>query len=124
MVMKYAKVENEKTKACSVGTGTDEKFYKSIGMKKMDVEPAHDGTYYLKGYAPTKPAPTTQELIAQKEAEIEELTSLQNARDIPALIRYKDNPEHKKYIEAKQFFDDREQKKDILKAEIQKLKQG
>lgn len=124
MVMKYAKVENEKTKVCSVGTGTDEGFYKSIGMKKMDVEQGYDGAYYLKGYAPTKPAPTVEELIAQKEAEIEELTSLQNARDIPALIRYQDEPEHEKYIEAKKFFDNREQKKDALKAEIQKLKQG
>ena len=60
---KYAKVINEETKACEVGTGTNTAFYASIGREEMDVEQAYDGSWYLKGYAPEKP-------IEQKEAEV------------------------------------------------------
>lgn len=51
----YAKIIDEKTKACQVGTGTNTAFYKSIGMKEIDVEQAWNGVWYLKGYAPEKP---------------------------------------------------------------------
>ena len=60
---KYAKIVNEETKACEVGTGTNVEFYKSVGMSEMEVEQAYDGSWYLKGYAPEKPT-------EQKEAEI------------------------------------------------------
>lgn len=59
----YAKVINEETKACEVGTGTNTAFYQSIGMSKTEVEQAYDGSWYLKGYAPEKPT-------EQKEAEV------------------------------------------------------
>lgn len=59
---KYAKVENDKTKQCSVGLGTDIEFYKSIGMERMNVEQAYDGQWYVEGYAPQKPAPTKEEI--------------------------------------------------------------
>lgn len=59
---KYAKVENEQTKVCSVGLGTNAKFYESIGMTEMEVEEGYDGSWYVQGYAPVKP----QELIAQE----------------------------------------------------------
>ena len=59
----YAKIQNEETKQVSVGTGTNVKFYRSIGMSEMEVEQAYDGSWYLKGYAPEKP-------IEQCEAEI------------------------------------------------------
>lgn len=52
---KYAKIINEKTKACEVGLGTNIAFYSSIGMTEMEVEQAYDGGWYLKGYAPEKP---------------------------------------------------------------------
>ena len=67
--MKFAKVENEETKACSVGVGTDEEFYKSIGMKLMDVEQAWDGSWYLAGYCPEKPKENTlrEELAEQQD---------------------------------------------------------
>ena len=55
---KYAKIMNEETKECNVGLGTNDKFYKSIGMTKMDVEQAYNGQWYLTGYAPEKPEPT------------------------------------------------------------------
>lgn len=54
-MFKYAKIENEETKQCSVGLGTDTSFYESIGMVEMDVEEAYDGSWYLQGYAPEKP---------------------------------------------------------------------
>lgn len=60
---KYAKIIDEETKQCEVGTGTNTAFYQSIGMSEMDVEQAYDGQWYLKGYAPEKP-------IEQKEADV------------------------------------------------------
>lgn len=60
---KYAKIENEETKQCSVGLGTNTDFYKSIGMVQMEVEQAYDGSWYLKGYVPSKP----QSLINQEK---------------------------------------------------------
>lgn len=69
MVMKFSKVENEETKACSVGVGTDEEFYKSIGMKLMDVEQAWDNNWYLVGYAPEKPKENTlREELAEQQS--------------------------------------------------------
>lgn len=66
-MIKYAKVENEETKFCSVGIGTDEEFYKSIGMTEMEVEQAYNGQWYLKGYAPAKPEPTIEEQVSSLE---------------------------------------------------------
>ena len=57
----YAKIINEETKQCEVGVGTNVEFYKSIGMTEMDVEQAYDGQWYIKGFAPEKPAPTKEE---------------------------------------------------------------
>lgn len=51
----YAKIINEETKQVEVGTGTNIKFYQSIGMSEMEVEQAYNGEWYLKGYAPEKP---------------------------------------------------------------------
>ncbi len=51
-MLKYAKIVNEKTKQCEVGTGTNMAFYKSMGMHEMDVEQTHKGEWYLSGYAP------------------------------------------------------------------------
>lgn len=46
-----------------VGLGTDEAFYRSLGMEEMDVEQGWDGNWYLSGQAPEKPA----ELIRAEE---------------------------------------------------------
>lgn len=51
---KYAQIIDNETKLCNVGVGTNTNFYKSIGMKLLDVEQAYDGQWYLQGYAPTK----------------------------------------------------------------------
>ena len=60
-MLKYAKIENEETKQVAVGTGTNSRFYESIGMEQMDVEQAYDGSWYLVGYAPQPPEPTIEE---------------------------------------------------------------
>lgn len=66
-MIKYAKVIN-KTNACEVGTGTNEAFYKSIGMELMDVEQAWDGSWHVAGYCPAKPEDEVkQERIAELE---------------------------------------------------------
>ena len=64
---KYAKVVNEQTKACNVGLGNNVEFYKSLGMTEQEVEQAYNGEWYLKGYAPQKPAPTIQEQVTALE---------------------------------------------------------
>lgn len=67
----YAKIENEATKECSVGLGSNAAFYESIGMSEMDVEQAYNGKWYVKGYAPEKPQSViNQERIAELKANI------------------------------------------------------
>ena len=61
-MIKYAIIVNNKTKECNVGLGTNEEYYKSIGMTEMDVEQAYNGCWYVSGYAPEKPAPTYEEV--------------------------------------------------------------
>lgn len=51
----YAKVIDEETKACIVGTGSDTVFYESQGMTEQDVEQASNGRWYLEGYVPEIP---------------------------------------------------------------------
>ena len=63
----YAKVVNEQTKQCDIALGNDDKYYESIGMTKQEVEQCYDGSYYLKGYAPQKPEPTTKEKVVALE---------------------------------------------------------
>ena len=58
----YALIINDQTKQCEVGTGTNKKFYQSIGMTEMEVEEAYNGQWFLKGYAPLKPEPTDEEI--------------------------------------------------------------
>lgn len=67
-MLKYSQIINEETKQCDVGLGTDTEFYKSIGMVEMDVEEAYNGSWYLVGYVPEKPAPTTEEIRQQRES--------------------------------------------------------
>lgn len=69
-MFKYAKITNEETKQCQVGTGTNTNFYKSIGMIEMEVEQAYDGNWYVKGYAPSKP---TERLAQEKRTERDNL---------------------------------------------------
>jgi hypothetical protein len=54
-MLKYGKVIDHEKGICYVGLGTDEEFYKSIGMGLLDVEQAYDGNWYLTGKAPAPP---------------------------------------------------------------------
>lgn len=78
-MIKYAKITDEKTKMCQIGTGTNVDFYKSIGMSEMDVEQAWNGVWYLAGYAPEQPAPTKEEQSEKRaeayRAEVDPITS-------------------------------------------------
>ena len=67
---KYAKIENQETKAVSVGLGTNTEFYKSLGMNELDVEKGKDGRWYLTGYAPRQ---------SFEEARTEKLDELNSA---------------------------------------------
>ena len=54
-MIKYAKVINEETGLCSVGTGTNTEFYKSIGMVELDVQQSDiDNAWYLAEKCPMK----------------------------------------------------------------------
>lgn len=82
----YAKVINEQTKQVSVGTGTNTKFYESIGMVQMKVERAFDGSWYVAGYAPQPPETTKEEISEQRRqlyiSLVDPLTSqIQRLRD-------------------------------------------
>ena len=68
----YAQIIDEETKQVNIGTGTNTTFYKSIGMTEMEVEQAYNGSYYLKGYAPTQ---NLDELKSEKLSELTAVTS-------------------------------------------------
>lgn len=54
-MIKYAKVINEETGLVEVGIGTNIEFYKSIGMKKLDVKQSDvDNQWYLSELCPMK----------------------------------------------------------------------
>lgn len=67
---KWAKIINNETKECSVGLGTDENFYASIGFSLMSVEQGWDEAWYVEGFAPTqKPQEVINEEIIKKDQE-------------------------------------------------------
>lgn len=68
----YCKYDKSTKKCLEVGTGTNTAFYKVIGMVDKEVEQAYDGSYYLKGYAPTQ---NLDELKSDKLAELASITS-------------------------------------------------
>ena len=54
-MIKYAKVINEQTGLCEVGTGTNINFYQSIGMIQLDVQQSDiDNAWYLSEKCPMK----------------------------------------------------------------------
>lgn len=54
-MIKYAQLINEETGLCSVGTGTNTEFYKSIGMVELDVQQSDiDNAWYLTEKCPMK----------------------------------------------------------------------
>ena len=80
---KYAKIVNNESKLCEVGTGTNSKFYQSIGMTEQDVEQAWNGAWYLKGYAPEKPVEIKQEEVRKVRNSYLEATDKYMIVDFP-----------------------------------------
>ena len=74
---KYVVYENENTKQVNIVEG---KLKSILNATEMDVEQAYNGKWYLKGYAPNRPAPTVQE-------QIEALENTITARNIRAAIQ-------------------------------------
>ena len=71
-MIKYAKIINNETGLCEVGTGTNTEFYKSIGMAELDVEQSEkDGNWYLSEKCPHY---TPEEKEEQEKARILELS--------------------------------------------------
>lgn len=70
---KYAKIIDNKTKEVQIGVGCPDEYYKEIGMKKMDVEQAYNGNWYVEGYVPVKPEPTEEEIKQMRIAELKKL---------------------------------------------------
>lgn len=63
----FAKIVNQQTKEVQVVQGA--KLAQILGAVEMDVEQAYNGAWYVKGYAPSKPEPTTAEQVLALEAE-------------------------------------------------------
>lgn len=72
---KYVKFDTETGKCSMVGTGTDEKFYQSIGMVYTDVEQSEvDGQWYLTAKCPHY---TDEKKLANaKTAKVKDLVAL------------------------------------------------
>ena len=68
---KYAKIISQQTKQCEVGIGTNDKYYKSLGMTLQDVEQGKDNNWYLVGYAPKQ---TEEERLKEEAKTLESQT--------------------------------------------------
>ena len=54
-MIKYAKIVNQETGLCEVGTGTNNDFYISLGMKPLDVQKSDiDNGWYITEKCPMK----------------------------------------------------------------------
>ena len=74
--------EEEHTETITVGD-----WYKSLGMEEMEVEQAYNGSWYVAGYAPVKPAPTKEEISALREqAYIKEVDILHAQKDRKTIL--------------------------------------
>ena len=64
-MLKYAKITDEQTGLCKVGTGTNAEFYQSIGMTEQDVcQSSVDGNWYLSEKCPQK---TYEQLLLEEK---------------------------------------------------------
>ena len=64
-MLKYAKITDEQTGLCEVGTGTNAEFYQYIGMTEQDVcQSSVDGNWYLSEKCPQK---TYEQLLLEEK---------------------------------------------------------
>ena len=66
---KYAKILDDEKKLVSVvvSENPDVPYFESRGFTLQEVEQSYNGSWYLAGYAPIKPAPTNEEIKAERE---------------------------------------------------------
>lgn len=68
----YGSIIDNETGLCSVGTGTNTEFYKSIGMVELDVQQSDiDSNYYLIDKCPMK---SDEQKIKEEQDKINHLT--------------------------------------------------
>lgn len=80
-MLKYAKIINSDAGLCSVGLGSNEKYFKSIGMKLLDVEQSDiDLQWYLSEKCPMKT--DKQKEIEEIEKQINKINEDLNGLDI------------------------------------------
>lgn len=82
-MLKYAKIVNSDTGLCSVGLGTNEKYFKSIGMELFEVEQSDiDLQWYLseKCHMKTDRQKEIEEIEKRIEQINEELNNLDTKR--------------------------------------------
>lgn len=83
---KYAKIIDDKTGLCNVGTGPNTDFYESIGMQLMQVQQSDiDGSWYLSDKCPMK----TDEQKTQEERQRLDSLSLTKREVFLALYKAK-----------------------------------
>lgn len=94
----YAMIADPKTNKCFVGLGTDEEFYKSLGMTRMDVEQAWDGSWYRAGFVPEKPESVEkEETLANLKAKLETIDEKSN-RSMRAILAGTATEEDRTYL--------------------------
>lgn len=90
-----AKIINEETKEVSVAFGSNPpKDY-----VEMDVEHAYNGYWYVKGYAPEKPAPTKEEISQLRATAYLEIDKLHAERDRKTVLSTWSSEDEAEYIE-------------------------
>lgn len=69
-MIKFAKIINEQTKECEIGTGFDSFRYKKAGMTEMEVEQGYDGKWYQLGFTPIE---------SKSEKSLKQIIELENS---------------------------------------------
>lgn len=95
----YCKYDKSTKKCLEVGTGTNTDFYKSIGMEDLEVEKAYDGSFWLKGYAPTK-SDDEQALEELQKAQTSLEAQIAQLKDQLLTATLADDPEQVEAIKA------------------------
>ena len=95
--------EEEHTETITVGD-----WYKPLGMEEMEVEKAYNGSWYVAGFAPVKPATTKEEISALREqAYIKEVDILHSQKMRKTILGTWTEEDEANYIaEVKQLSED------------------
>lgn len=76
--LKLCKVINEETKEVVIGAEEQQEIFIEDGFSFQEVDVSYDNRFYLKGYAPEKPASTWEEIdkarIKYRKAHIDDKT--------------------------------------------------